>query len=130
MSRLARRFTIISLTMAMFAFTFGQLVVNSQPSVRHMSSGPVNSKEGKVLHPDLLNENLKKTQYAVRGELYIKAEELRKAGREIIFTNGMCNSLAQASILVAELSWLILLDVPQLATLTSLELNQSHSHAR
>ena len=43
MSRLARRFTIISLTMAMFAFTFGQLVVNSQPSVRHMSSGLVAS---------------------------------------------------------------------------------------
>lgn len=58
-----------------------------------MSSGPVASKEGKVLHPDLLNENLKKTQYAVRGELFLKAEELRKAGREIIITNGRCNSL-------------------------------------
>lgn len=44
-------------------------------------------KEGKVLHPDLLNENFKKCQYAVRGELYLKAEELRKAGKEIIFTN-------------------------------------------
>ncbi|WIA19014.1 hypothetical protein OEZ85_003676 [Tetradesmus obliquus] len=52
-----------------------------------MSSGPINSKEGKVLHPDLLNENLKKTQYAVRGELFLKAEELRQAGREIIITN-------------------------------------------
>lgn len=31
-------------------------------AARHMSSGPINSKEGKVLHPDLLNENLKKTQ--------------------------------------------------------------------
>jgi hypothetical protein len=28
-------------------------------------------------------------QYAVRGELFLKAEELRKAGKEIIFTNGM-----------------------------------------
>ena len=37
---------------------------------------------------DLLNENLKKTEYAVRGELYMRAEELRKAGKEIIFTNG------------------------------------------
>lgn len=52
------------------------------------SSPPVNSKDGKVLHPDLLNDNLKKTQYAVRGELFIKADELRKQGREIIFTNG------------------------------------------
>jgi glutamate--glyoxylate aminotransferase len=52
-----------------------------------MSSGPVNSKEGKVLHPDLLNNNLKQTQYAVRGELFLKAEELRQAGKEIIFTN-------------------------------------------
>lgn len=43
MNRLARRFTIISLTMAMFAFAFGQLVVSSQPSVRHISSGLVAS---------------------------------------------------------------------------------------
>jgi hypothetical protein len=43
---------------------------------------------GQVLHPDLLNENFKRAQYAVRGELYLKGEELRKAGREIIFTNG------------------------------------------
>eukprot|EP00775_Hariotina_reticulata_P006739 gene6739-6959_t len=52
-----------------------------------MSSASANSKDGKVLHPDLLNENLKKTQYAVRGELYMKAEELRSKGKEIIFTN-------------------------------------------
>jgi hypothetical protein len=49
---------------------------------------PVNTKDGKVLHPDLLNENMKKCQYAVRGELYLKAEELRQQGRDIIFTNG------------------------------------------
>lgn len=60
-----------------------------------MSSAPVNSKEGKVLHPDLLNDNLKQTQYAVRGELFLKAEELRQAGKEIIFTNGGYCSLAQ-----------------------------------
>jgi hypothetical protein len=47
------------------------------------------SKEGKVLHPDLLNAAVLKTQYAVRGELYLRAEELRKAGKEIIFTNGV-----------------------------------------
>ncbi len=47
-----------------------------------------NSIEGKVLHPELLNNHVLKTQYAVRGELYLRAEELRKAGKEIIFTNG------------------------------------------
>lgn len=45
-------------------------------------------KDGKVLHPELLNDNMRKTQYAVRGELYLKAEELKKSGKEIIFTNG------------------------------------------
>lgn len=45
------------------------------------------SKEGKVLHPDLINPNILKTQYAVRGELYLKAEEMRRAGKEVIFTN-------------------------------------------
>lgn len=46
-----------------------------------------NSRDGKVMHPDLLNAQVLKTQYAVRGELYLRAEELRKAGKEIIFTN-------------------------------------------
>jgi hypothetical protein len=78
-----------------------------------------------TLHPDLLNANVRNAQYAVRGELYLKArrldeergpcrlplahrlasqpharpdppartlapqaEELRRAGKEIIFTNG------------------------------------------
>lgn len=44
-------------------------------------------KEGFVLHPDLLNPNLLEAQYAVRGELYLKAEELKKT-RDIIYTNG------------------------------------------
>ncbi len=48
----------------------------------------VHEKDGKVLHPELINEQVLKTQYAVRGELYLRAEELRKAGKEIIFTNG------------------------------------------
>lgn len=43
MTRLARRFTIISLTMALFAFTFAQLVLSSQPSARHLSSGLIAS---------------------------------------------------------------------------------------
>lgn len=42
-----------------------------------------------VLHPDLLNENMVRAEYAVRGELYHKGEELRKQGREVIFTNGI-----------------------------------------
>ncbi|GBF93162.1 alanine aminotransferase [Raphidocelis subcapitata] len=45
------------------------------------------SKEGKVLHPDLINPNILKTQYAVRGEIYLKAEQMRREGRDIIFTN-------------------------------------------
>jgi hypothetical protein len=45
-------------------------------------------EERKVLHPHMLNENVTKTQYAVRGELYLRAEQLRKEGKEIIFTNG------------------------------------------
>ncbi|MDQ0423091.1 hypothetical protein GVN24_32855 [Rhizobium sp. CRIBSB] len=43
MAKLARRFTIISLTMALFAMMFAQLVVNNQPSIRHQSSGLVAS---------------------------------------------------------------------------------------
>jgi hypothetical protein len=60
---------------------------SSMPEPVHEDS-PVNRKDGKVLHPELLNENMRKCQYAVRGELYLRAEELRQAGKEIIFTNG------------------------------------------
>ncbi|CAM6105648.1 unnamed protein product [Calypogeia fissa] len=42
---------------------------------------------GRVLGPDNINENVKKTKYAVRGELYLRASELQKAGKKIIFTN-------------------------------------------
>jgi hypothetical protein len=41
-----------------------------------------------VAHPSLLNPDLLKAQYAVRGELYNKALELQKQGRDLIFTNG------------------------------------------
>lgn len=47
---------------------------------------PESEKEGFVLHPDLLNPRLLEAQYAVRGELYLKAEELKKT-RDIIYTN-------------------------------------------
>lgn len=43
MGTLARRFTIISLTMAIFAVMFAQLVVNNQPGARHLSTGMVAS---------------------------------------------------------------------------------------
>lgn len=41
----------------------------------------------KALDYDSLNENVKKCQYAVRGELYLRASELQKEGKKIIFTN-------------------------------------------
>ncbi|CAE5958343.1 unnamed protein product [Arabidopsis arenosa] len=41
----------------------------------------------KALDYDTLNENVKKCQYAVRGELYLRASELQKEGKKIIFTN-------------------------------------------
>lgn len=47
-----------------------------------------NQKDGKVMHPDLINEHVKSAQYAVRGELYLRGQELIKEGKEIIFTNG------------------------------------------
>ncbi|KAK9117250.1 hypothetical protein Sjap_016197 [Stephania japonica] len=39
------------------------------------------------LEYETLNENVKKVQYAVRGELYLRASELQKEGKKIIFTN-------------------------------------------
>ncbi|KAK4399692.1 Glutamate--glyoxylate aminotransferase 2 [Sesamum angolense] len=41
----------------------------------------------KSLDYENLNENVKKCQYAVRGELYLRASELQKEGKKIIFTN-------------------------------------------
>ncbi|KAJ8750856.1 hypothetical protein K2173_016037 [Erythroxylum novogranatense] len=41
----------------------------------------------KPLDYDSLNENVKKMQYAVRGELYLRASELQKEGKKIICTN-------------------------------------------
>ncbi|KAJ1287369.1 hypothetical protein BS78_02G004700 [Paspalum vaginatum] len=41
----------------------------------------------KPLDYEELNENVKKVQYAVRGELYLRASELQKEGKKIIFTN-------------------------------------------
>ncbi|BBN09233.1 alanine transaminase [Marchantia polymorpha subsp. ruderalis] len=41
----------------------------------------------KVMEPDTINENVRKTNYAVRGEIYLRASELQKEGKKIIFTN-------------------------------------------
>ncbi|GAB4818926.1 hypothetical protein N2152v2_005972 [Parachlorella kessleri] len=45
------------------------------------------TKDGYVLHPTTMNANLLKTQYAVRGEIYLKAQQLAAQGKEIIYTN-------------------------------------------
>jgi len=49
--------------------------------------GPPTKVDGYVLHPTTLNENLLKAQYAVRGELYNKAQEMAAEGKDIIYTN-------------------------------------------
>ncbi|XP_065878932.1 glutamate--glyoxylate aminotransferase 1-like [Euphorbia lathyris] len=38
----------------------------------------------KPLDYESLNENVKKVQYAVRGELYLRASELQKEGKKVI----------------------------------------------
>lgn len=37
----------------------------------------------KGLDHETLNENVKKAQYAVRGELYLRASELQKEGKKV-----------------------------------------------
>ncbi|CAN6452913.1 unnamed protein product [Victoria cruziana] len=41
----------------------------------------------KALDYESINENVKNVAYAVRGELYLRASELQKEGKKIIFTN-------------------------------------------
>ena len=65
-----------------------QRAYSSLPEPAVAGGSHANAKDGFVAHPDLLNDNLLKAQYAVRGELYNKALELQKQGRELIFTNG------------------------------------------
>lgn len=57
-----------------------------------------NRVDGYVLHPSTLNKNILKAQYAVRGELYNKAQELAAKGRDIIYTNGECCRLRSAVV--------------------------------
>lgn len=72
------------------------LSANPAPSFDDNEALPAH-KDGKVLHPELLNANMRKTQYAVRGELYLKAEQLKNEGKEIIFTNGEAPGAGRAS---------------------------------
>ena len=44
--------------------------------------------EGYALHPSTINADVLKAKYAVRGELYNRAQELAAEGRDIIYTNG------------------------------------------
>ena len=87
-ARLGRVLAARSQSQAQWAGQARQLSAANPAPIFDESEAPVAHKDGKVLHPDLLNENMRKTQYAVRGELYLKAEELKNAGKEIIFTNG------------------------------------------
>lgn len=51
-------------------------------------AGPENRREGKVLHPALVNPAIVKAEYAVRGELLNRAVSMDAEGRSIIYTNG------------------------------------------
>lgn len=48
---------------------------------------PIGAIDGKSMHPDIINPAIKAAQYAVRGELYLRGEELRKEGKEIVAMN-------------------------------------------
>ena len=48
-------------------------------------------KDQMALEYESLNENVKKCQYAVRGELYLRASELQKEGKKV-FTLDLCSS--------------------------------------
>lgn len=56
--------------------SFDELVDAVEPQPRE--------KDGWVLHPDLLSPRLLAAHYAVRGELYLKAEELKKKVRQVV----------------------------------------------
>lgn len=72
--------------MIWFLYLFGGHLATSPCATGQFSKCSICAMQ--VLHPDLLNENLLRAEYAVRGELYLRGEELRKQGKEIIFTNG------------------------------------------
>lgn len=47
----------------------------------------------KALDYESLNENVKKVQYAVRGELYLRASELQKEGKKVYVGFSLCMSI-------------------------------------
>ncbi|KAF7829322.1 glutamate--glyoxylate aminotransferase 2 [Senna tora] len=77
----------------------------------------------KPLDYESINENVKRAQYAVRGELYLRASELQKEGKKIIFTNvGNPHALGQKPLtfprqVVALCQAPFLLDDPNVAVL-------------
>jgi hypothetical protein len=71
---------------ALLLSSIEQTVLSSR-WLRWSSSAP-HHIDGKVLHPDLLNGPVKRAEYAVRGELYLKAMQLQQKGMKIVFTNG------------------------------------------
>lgn len=62
-------------------------ITREMTTVSETATSRPNVKDGKVLHPDLMNERLVNAEYAVRGELYNKAVEMSKRGRHMIYTN-------------------------------------------
>ena len=49
----------------------------------HLREGYYFIMSPKALDYESLNENVKKVQYAVRGELYLRASELQKEGKKV-----------------------------------------------
>ncbi|CDY12474.1 BnaC07g13140D [Brassica napus] len=86
------------------------------------------------LEYDSLNENVKKCQYAVRGELYLRASELQKEGKKIIFTNvGNPHALGQKPLtfprqVVALCQAPFLLDDPNVGMLFSADAIERAKH--
>ena len=71
-----------------------KVMYNAQPSVGMRSSMVVGKtnissllEKGHVWNEVTMAQNLRKMQYAVRGEVVLKASELKAQGREIVFTN-------------------------------------------
>lgn len=58
------------------------------PAAAAPETSEANKIDGYALHPTTLNRNILKAQYAVRGEIYNKAQELAQQGKDIIYTNG------------------------------------------
>jgi len=48
----------------------------------------VQGSNDRVFHPDDINPAVKKAEYAVRGELHLRAVELERQGKEIVHVNG------------------------------------------